>query len=81
MMNSSNCAGGFIWTFLDEAVKRPDTGRLDTAGNQAPDGIVGPYREREASFYAIKEIWSPIQSRRETNGAAGIKVPPAKPRF
>jgi hypothetical protein len=26
----------------------------------APDGIVGPYREREASFYTIKQLWSPI---------------------
>lgn len=68
MMSHSNCAGGFIWAFVDEAVKRPDTGELDTAGNQAPDGIVGPYREREGSFYAIKQLWSPIQVKRETNG-------------
>ena len=60
MMSHSNCAGGFIWALLDEAVKRPDTGELDAAGNQAPDGIVGPYREREGSFYAIKQLWSPI---------------------
>ncbi len=53
--------GGFIWALLDEGVKRPDTGEIDVAGNQAPDGIVGPYRQREGSFYAIKEIWSPIQ--------------------
>jgi len=59
MMSYSNCAGGFIWVFCDESVKRPDTGQLDSAGNQAPDGIVGPYREREASFYAIRDIWSP----------------------
>jgi hypothetical protein len=63
----SNCqlvGGGFIWAWTDDAVKRPDTGEMDTAGNQAPDGIVGPYRQKEASFYAIKEIWSPIQVRR-----------------
>ena len=57
MMSYSNCAGGFIWVFADEGIKNPHTGQMDTAGNQAPDGIVGPYREREASFYAIKEIW------------------------
>lgn len=68
MMSHSNCAGGFIWAFADEGIKNPHTGQLDTAGNQAPDGIVGPYREREASFYAIKDIWSPIQVHRETNG-------------
>ena len=26
----------------------------------APDGVVGPYREREASFYTVKQLWSPI---------------------
>src|SRR5690606_22496163 len=26
----------------------------------APDGILGPYREKEGSFYAIKDIWSPV---------------------
>ncbi len=73
MMSYSNCAGGFIWVFADEGIKNPHTGQLDTAGNQAPDGIVGPYREREASFYAIKEIWSPIQVRRETNGTFTVQ--------
>jgi hypothetical protein len=54
-------------------VKRPDTGQIDLAGNQAPDGIVGPYRQREASFYAIKETWSPIQVTRETNGTFTVE--------
>jgi Glycosyl hydrolases family 2, TIM barrel domain/Glycosyl hydrolases family 2, sugar binding domain/Glycosyl hydrolases family 2/Beta galactosidase small chain len=54
-------AGGFIWAFLDEAVVRTDkNGILDGDGNHAPDGIVGPHREKEASFYSIKEIWSPV---------------------
>ena len=65
--------GGFIWALADEGVKRPDTGEMDVAGNQAPDGIVGPYREREGSFFAIKEIWSPIQVRRETNGTFTVE--------
>ncbi|HZI32623.1 MAG TPA: glycoside hydrolase family 2 TIM barrel-domain containing protein, partial [Candidatus Binatia bacterium] len=60
MQSSPYLGGGFIWAFLDEGVKRPDTGEIDVAGNQAPDGIVGPYRQREASFYAIKQIWSPL---------------------
>ncbi len=68
MMSHSNCAGGFIWVFADEGIKNPHTGEMDTAGNFAPDGIVGPYREREGSFYAIKQLWSPIQVKRETNG-------------
>ncbi len=61
MMDHPLCGGGFIWAFLDEGVKNPFTKKIDVSGNQAPDGIVGPYREREASFYTIKQIWSPIQ--------------------
>jgi hypothetical protein len=61
MRRSKACAGGFIWAFVDEAVRRPDLGgRLDTRGNLAPDGILGPYREKEGSYHAIKEIWSPV---------------------
>jgi hypothetical protein len=61
ILKSKAGAGGFIWAFLDEDVKRTDKGGiLDSQGNMAPDGIVGPYREREASFYTIKQLWSPI---------------------
>ncbi|MEP6900715.1 MAG: glycoside hydrolase family 2 TIM barrel-domain containing protein [Actinomycetota bacterium] len=62
MRGSRVGAGGFIWALVDESVARTDqNNRLDSAGNQAPDGIVGPYREKEGSFYTIKEIWSPVQ--------------------
>ncbi|WP_303924816.1 glycoside hydrolase family 2 protein [Draconibacterium sediminis] len=56
-------AGGFLWVFVDEAVLRTDKpGTVyDGDGNHAPDGILGPHREKEASFYTIKEIWSPVQ--------------------
>ncbi|MGV8093072.1 MAG: glycoside hydrolase family 2 TIM barrel-domain containing protein [Mangrovibacterium sp.] len=56
-------AGGFIWAFSDEAVLRTDLGKnsYDSDGNNAPDGILGPHREKEGSFYTIKEIWSPVQ--------------------
>lgn len=54
-------AGGFIWSLVDEGVVRQDLGgKIDVAGNRAPDGILGPYREKEGSFFAIKEIWSPV---------------------
>jgi len=54
-------AGGFLWVFSDEAVVRTDrNGELDTDGAHAPDGLVGPYREKEGSYYTIKEVWSPI---------------------
>jgi len=56
-------AGGFLWVLADEAVLRTDKrGRVfDSDGNHAPDGILGPHREKEGSFYTIKEIWSPVQ--------------------
>ncbi len=55
-------AGGFLWVFADEGVVRTDrNGEIDTDGNHAPDGIVGPFHEKEGSYYTIKEIWSPIQ--------------------
>jgi beta-galactosidase/beta-glucuronidase len=54
-------AGGFLWALLDEGVVRTDkNGVIDTDGNHAPDGILGPYRQKEGSFYTIKEIWSPV---------------------
>ena len=72
MSASKVCAGGFIWALIDEGVHRPDNGTIDVAGNQAPDGILGPYRQREASFYTIKQIWSPIEVARETNGTFAV---------
>lgn len=62
MKNSPHSGGGFIWDFLDEGVVRTDENdRIDVNGNKAPDGVVGPYRQKEGSYYAIKEIWSPVQ--------------------
>ena len=64
MRQSKVLGGGFIWAFLDEDVKRVDLdGHLDGHGSNAPDGILGPYREKEGSYYAIKEVWSPIVVR------------------
>lgn len=55
-------AGGFMWVFGDEAVRRTDkNGMFDSDGSNAPDGIVGPYREKEASFYTVREVWSPVR--------------------
>lgn len=61
MLNNPLSAGGFLWDYADEAVVRTDKGGiLDTDGNHAADGILGPYLEKEGSYYAIKEIWSPV---------------------
>lgn len=56
-------AGGFLWVLADEAVLRTDLpGKVfDGDGNHAPDGILGPHREKEGSFYTVREIWSPVQ--------------------
>lgn len=62
MQRSPRSAGGFIWDFCDACIVRTDKGdSLDCAGNQDADGIVGPYREKTGSYYAIKKIWSPVQ--------------------
>ncbi|TKG92875.1 glycoside hydrolase family 2 [Puteibacter caeruleilacunae] len=62
MRTTQNSGGGFIWAFLDEGVVRCDLNdSIDCAGNLAPDGIVGPYREPEGSVPTIRDVWSPIQ--------------------
>ncbi|MDP4208610.1 MAG: glycoside hydrolase family 2 TIM barrel-domain containing protein [Bacteroidota bacterium] len=54
-------AGGFLWVFCDEGVVRTDkNGFIDNFGSYAPDGIVGPHREKEGSYFTIKEVWSPV---------------------
>jgi hypothetical protein len=53
--------GGFIWAFADEGIVRADQGgKIDVAGNRGPDGLVGPYREKEGSFFTVKKVWSPV---------------------
>lgn len=72
-------AGGFLWVFADEGIVRRDKNdSIDCRGNLAPDGIVGPYREKEGSFYAIKDIWSPVQFEKKLitgdfDGVLGIE--------
>ncbi|MFL6579003.1 MAG: hypothetical protein ACJ8MR_20425, partial [Povalibacter sp.] len=64
MSASPTVAGGFFWAFADEGIRRTDQqGRIDNVGNSAPDGIVGPHGEKEGSYFAVKEIWSPVQIR------------------
>jgi hypothetical protein len=73
MMRESPLLGGaFLWVLFDEGIKRTD-GTIDCAGNQGPDGIVGPYREREASFYTVKELWSPIVIERKDDNTFTIE--------
>lgn len=79
-LSSPLFAGGFIWAYMDEAVRRTDlpTGKssgkhfgqkgfsikdclLDSDGGNGPDGVINCYRQPEGSFYAIREVWSPIR--------------------
>lgn len=64
-------AGGFLWALVDEGVLRLDKKGtvFDTDGNHGADGILGPHREKEASFYTIKKIWSPVQVKPVTISA------------
>lgn len=54
--------GGFLWALLDEGVVRTDlNGYIDVNRVNAPDGVLGPHREKEGSFYAMREIFSPVK--------------------
>jgi hypothetical protein len=60
--NSKKGAGGFLWSFVDEGLVRTDfNNQIDVNAINAPDGILGPHREKEGSFYAIREIYSPVK--------------------
>jgi hypothetical protein len=62
MRAAPNSGGMFIWALLDEGLVRDDQGgAIDVAGDLAPDGVVGPYREKEASYHTVKALWSPVQ--------------------
>ena len=60
--HAKRSGGGFIWAMLDEGVVRTDLNNIiDVNGVNAPDGVMGPHREKEGSFFAIREIYSPIK--------------------
>jgi hypothetical protein len=53
--------GGFLWALVDEGLVRTDQHNIiDVNGVNAPDGVLGPHREKEGSFFAIREIFSPV---------------------
>ena len=66
LRDSPRGVGFFLWSFTDESVALDPDGPLahrllDSDGNHAPDGILGPFRETTGSFYAIRHLLSPIQ--------------------
>ena len=61
LRSSARLGGAFLWSLFDEGVVRTDRqGSIDTAGNRGADGLLGPHREPEASYLAVRELWSPI---------------------
>ncbi|MGD1088567.1 MAG: glycoside hydrolase family 2 TIM barrel-domain containing protein [Verrucomicrobiota bacterium] len=62
MRTAANGVGMFLWSWDDEGVvTNLTTGQISVQGQSAPDGIVGPYRQKEASYYTYKRIYSPVQ--------------------
>ncbi|WP_200979228.1 glycoside hydrolase family 2 TIM barrel-domain containing protein [Echinicola sp. 20G] len=62
MWDSKMSGGGFLWVLADEGIIRTDIhNKIDVNRLNAPDGLVGPFRQKEGSFYAIREIYSPIK--------------------
>lgn len=60
--NAERSGGGFLWALVDEGVVRTDfNGIIDVNRVNAPDGVVGPHREKEGSFFAIREVFSPVK--------------------
>lgn len=61
---SPKSGGGFLWALVDEGVVRTDLDNtIDVNGLNGPDGVLGPHREKEGSFFAIREIFSPLKIR------------------
>jgi Glycosyl hydrolases family 2, TIM barrel domain/Glycosyl hydrolases family 2, sugar binding domain/Glycosyl hydrolases family 2/Beta galactosidase small chain/Domain of unknown function (DUF4981) len=69
MSKSPVLGGAFFWVMCDDGVVRTDKGGIiDNTGDQGPDGIMGPRREKEGSYYTIREIWSPVQIETPAEG-------------
>ncbi|MEI6945592.1 glycoside hydrolase family 2 TIM barrel-domain containing protein [Paraflavisolibacter sp. H34] len=77
--NSKKGAGGFIWNLADEGIMRTDwNNMLDVNGVNAADGVLGPHREKEGSFHAIREIYAPVhitlkELPKDFNGAIPVE--------
>lgn len=80
--DNPRAAGGFLWVFADEGVVRTDLGgAIDTYGNSAPDGLLGPFHEKEGSFFAVREIWSPVRFEEKEITAAFDGTLPVENRY
>lgn len=69
MWASPKSAGGFLWVLFDEAIMRTDLHNvLDANRVNANDGVLGPHREKEGSYYALGEIFTPVKINTEEIG-------------
>ncbi|GGZ25208.1 beta-galactosidase [Echinicola pacifica] len=70
LFEQSKVGGGLmIWALFDEGLMRTDMAyTADNQQNKAADGILGPHGEKEGSYYAVREIWSPVQIALERLG-------------
>ncbi|WP_288954876.1 glycoside hydrolase family 2 TIM barrel-domain containing protein [uncultured Polaribacter sp.] len=66
-IEKSKVGGGLmIWALFDEGLRRTDMNNQPFhQGNNAPDGIVGPNGEKDGSYYAVREIWSPVRIKED----------------
>jgi hypothetical protein len=61
LYNSDRSGGGFLWALVDEGLVRTDmNGFIDVDKVNGPDGVMGPHRQKEGSYFAIREIFSPL---------------------
>lgn len=82
MWSSEKSAGGFLWAMVDEGLARTDmNGFIDTDGVNAPDGMMGPYRQKEGSFFAAREIFSPVHITLEKLPAGFTGAIPVENRY
>lgn len=60
--SDSSGTGAFLSSLAVEGIERRDKNdSLDTYYGHGSDGILGPYHEKEGSFFTIRHIWSPVQ--------------------
>jgi hypothetical protein len=82
MWAAPRSGGGFLWSFLDEGLVRTDMNNsIDTDGVNAPDGVVGPHREKEASFFTIRQVYAPVHITMKNLPAAFNGVIPVENRY
>lgn len=75
LRTAENSLGGFLWALTDESVVRTDRGgALDSDGNHAPDGVLGPYRELSASYYSLRAVFSPVALAGFQAEAEGVRL-------